>query len=391
MIEEHGLIQPDYERSIVNLASRFLKHFGIKTQHSEFPLEGNFEGFFHGVKKIIVFLIDGMGYKKFAQINNKIGFENVLKVSSVFPTTTVAAVTSWFTAKMPKEHGFLGYILYLREIGSITNIIEFTYPGIEGGIFASIVKKRIHRLDNVFDLLKDKDLYGGVLTHTSIANSGLSYMIHKNAHIMGYYYMGDLLSTLKKRLLEEWEGMLYVYWGHLDGLGHKKGPDSEAYEMELLRILTEIKRFVEDFLPKDALFVITSDHGMIQIPNTNNYFLKPTDPFNKFLSSPPGGEMRMMYYYLSRRSNYELLKEYFEQNYGSSCVFLTNRDVLDIELFGPGRMHPELYNRIGDVIMLTKYNNAFTYLYSGGEEKLAGMHGSLTEEELFVPAIFIRR
>jgi len=391
MIEEHGLIRPDYEKSIVNLVSRFLKHFGIKTQHSEFPLEGNFEGFFHGVKKIVVFLIDGMGYKKFMELNDKMGFENILKVSSVFPTTTVAAVTSWFTAKMPKEHGFLGYVLYLREIGSITNMIEFTYPGIEDGIFASIVKKRIHRLDNVFDLLKENGLYGGVLTHTSITNSGLSYMIHKNAHIMGYYYMGDLLSTLKKRLFEEWEGMLYIYWGHLDGLGHKKGPDSEAYEMEMLRILTELRRFTEDVLSKDTLFIITSDHGMIQIPNTSNYFLKPTDAFNKLLVSPPGGEMRMMYYYLSKRSNFELLKNYFDQNYNSTCLFLTNREALELGLFGPGRAHPELYNRIGDVIMLTKSNNAFTYMYSGGEEKLTGMHGSLTEEELFVPAIFIRK
>jgi len=53
-------------------------------------------------------------------------------------------------------------------------------------------------------------------------------------------------------------------------------------------------------------------------------------------------------------------------------------------------MHPELYNRIGDAIMITKANNAFTYLYSGGEERLSGMHGSLTEDEVFVPAVFIR-
>jgi len=60
---------------------------------------------------------------------------------------------------------------------------------------------------------------------------------------MSYYYMGDLLATLKKRLSEDWTGILYVYWGHLDGLGHKKGPDSDAYTIEMKRILTELKRF----------------------------------------------------------------------------------------------------------------------------------------------------
>ena len=381
--------KPDYQKSIVNLVSTFLKHFDCQTYHEEYPLEGSFEGILKHAKKIVIFLVDGMGYEKFAKMNEELNFQDVLKVSSVFPTTTTAAVTSWFTAKTPKEHGMLGYILYLREIGSITNMIEFSYPGVEGGMFSNMMKKRIHRLENVFDALREKELYGGVLTHASIANSGLSYLIHRNGHIMSYYYMGDLLATLKKRLSEDWTGILYVYWGHLDGLGHKKGPDSDAYTIEMKRILTELKRFSEESLNDETLLVITSDHGMIQIPPTRNNFLKPSDNFNRLLSSPPGGEMRMMYFYLARRNNVDLLKDYFNSNYPGAVDFLTPREAMDLELFGTGRAHPELYNRIGDAIMVTREDNAFTYMYSGGEEKLSGMHGGLTSEELYVPAIFL--
>ncbi len=381
--------KPDYQKSIVNLVSTFLKHFDCQTYHEEYPLEGSFEGILKHAKKIVIFLVDGMGYEKFTKMNEELNFQDVLKVSSVFPTTTTAAVTSWFTAKTPKEHGMLGYILYLREIGSITNMIEFSYPGVEGGMFSNMMKKRIHRLENVFDALREREHYGGVLTHASIANSGLSYLIHRNGHIMSYYYMGDLLATLKKRLSEDWTGILYVYWGHLDGLGHKKGPDSDAYTIEMKRILTELKRFSEESLNDETLLVITSDHGMIQIPPTRNNFLKPSDNFNRLLSSPPGGEMRMMYFYLARRNSVDLLKDYFNSNYPNTVDFLTPRDALDMELFGTGRTHPELYNRIGDVIMVAREDNAFTYLYSGGEEKLSGMHGGLTSEELYVPAIFL--
>ncbi len=385
------VLLPDYERGIVNLVSTFLKKFDCQTFHPEFPLEKSFEGVFNNVDKVIIFLIDGMGYKKFNEINKKIGYEYVLKASSVFPTTTVAAVTSWFTGRTPKEHGLLGYILYLREIGSITNMIEHSYPGVEGGIFSGLIKRRIHRLENVFDILREKGLYGGVLTHSTIANSGLSYLIHRNGHIMSYFYMGDLISTLKKRLSEDWKGLLYVYWGYLDGLGHKKGPDSEAYEIEMERLLLELKRFTSENLPSDTLFVITSDHGMLQIPSANNYFIKSTDPFNRLLSSPPGGEMRMMYFYLSRKSNFELLTNYFKENFPEKSEFIPSKEAVEMGLFGKGRAHPELYNRIGDVIMVAKDNYAFTYLYSGGEERLNGMHGGLTEEELYVPVIFVRR
>uniref|UniRef100_A0A7C4CDA8 Alkaline phosphatase family protein n=1 Tax=Fervidobacterium thailandense TaxID=1008305 RepID=A0A7C4CDA8_9BACT len=383
--------KPDYSKSIVNVVSSILKYFGCEAQHSEFPLEGNFEGFFKNCSKVIVFLIDGLSYNKFLQVNRLLNFEYVIKVSSVFPTTTVAAVTSWFTGKTPQEHGLVGYILYLREVGSITNMIEFTYPGIEGNIFSGLIKKRFHRLENVFDLMKEKGLYGGVLTHSTIANSGLSYLIHRNAHIMTYHYMGDLLATLKKRLAEDWNGLLYIYWGHLDGLGHKKGPDSEAYEMELLRILRELKMFVENHLPQDTLFIITSDHGMVQVPSSENHIIKPSDPFNRVLSCPPGGEMRMMYFYLQKKHMQQFIIDYFQENYPHATYFLNSKDAVVEGFFGTGRIHPELYNRIGDVIMLTTGQSAFTYLYSGGEERLAGLHGSLTDEELYVPLVLIRR
>lgn len=365
-------------------------HFGCETFHKPFPLEGRFEDFLHGVSKIVVFIIDGLSYSKFVKFNRELGFESVLKVSSVFPTTTVAAVTSWFTGRTPKEHGLLGYVLYLREIGSIVNMIEFTYPGVEGGIFAGLVKRRLHRLENVFDVLKTKELYGGVLTHAAIANSGLSYLIHRNGHVMTYMYMGDLLATLRKRLGEEWRGVLYVYWGHLDGLGHKKGPDSEAFDFELVRLLKEIGSFAKDHLPPDALLILTSDHGMVHVPAAGNFFLKPTDSFNKHLSSPPGGEMRMMYLYLRKKSDLEPVASYFTENYPGAAEIIPARDCVADGLFGDGRAHPELYNRIGDAIMLARERYAFTYLYSGGEERLLGMHGSLTDEEVFVPAAFVR-
>ncbi|MBZ4650468.1 MAG: type phosphodiesterase / nucleotide pyrophosphatase superfamily, partial [Thermosipho sp. (in: Bacteria)] len=40
-------------------------------------------------------------------------------------------------------------------------------------------------------------------------------------------------------------------------------------------------------------------------------------------------------------------------------------------------------------VLLAKDNYSFTYTYTGGEQKLLGMHGSLTYEELYVPLIFV--
>ncbi len=385
------LIKPDYEKSVVNLVSTFLKHFNCNYYHQPYSLEGSFEAFLTDAEKVVIFILDGLSYNKFVENNENDMFRNYFKVSSVFPTTTSSAVPSWFTGRTPKEHGLLGYILYLRELGSLVNMLEFSYPGIEGNIYSTIIKKKLHRLDNVFDLLKEKDKYGGILTHASISNSGLSYLIHKNGHLLTYQYMGDLLASLKKRLNEDWEGMLYIYWGFLDGLGHKKGPDSEAFSMELKRVLRELRHFIESELPEDTLFVITSDHGMKQIPNDKNYLIKHIEAFNRHLSLPPAGEMRMMYFYLKKPWKIEEFKNFLQEQFGDTFELYSSKELDEKGYFGFGKPHPEFYNRIGDAVLIVKENYAFTYLYTGGEDRLSGMHGSLTEDELFVPVIFARK
>ncbi|QTA38326.1 alkaline phosphatase family protein [Thermosipho ferrireducens] len=380
------MLKPDYDLSIVSFVNTVIKFLGATPFYESRKMQELIGDSLSNIKKVIIVIIDSLGYEKLSKINNVLQFERVEKIFSVFPTTTVTAVTSLVTGLTPQEHGLMGYIQFLREIGMLLNMIDFSYPGMSTYSFESIVKKNLKRLPNVFQLLKKEGKYAGILTSANIANSGLSFLTQKDASVMTYYTVGDLLSGISKILRKEFKGIVFVYYGLLDGLGHKKGPDSESYEKESEYILREIKRIVEEFKDKHTRVFITADHGMVQTPRDKNSYLG--SELRRFLRMPPTGEMRMMYFYTKYKREKELI-DYLQGNYKGRFELFNSKEMLSDGYFGYGKLHPEVLNRIGDIVLVCKENYSFTYLYTGGEDKLKGMHGSLTEKELHVPLIVL--
>ncbi|NIV33463.1 MAG: alkaline phosphatase family protein, partial [Anaerolineae bacterium] len=47
----------------------------------------------------------------------------LIPLTSVFPSTTDAALVSLSTGRPPAEHGWLAYTMYLRELGIAANAI----------------------------------------------------------------------------------------------------------------------------------------------------------------------------------------------------------------------------------------------------------------------------
>ena len=119
---------PNYDRSILSIASSVLNHFGIKDcKHktlSEFDklLEKDY-------KNIIVMLFDGLGtstIKYHLEENDFLRKHHVTDISSVFPSTTVAATTSIMSGYSPAECGWLGWDLYFEEIGENVAVFRNT-------------------------------------------------------------------------------------------------------------------------------------------------------------------------------------------------------------------------------------------------------------------------
>lgn len=99
-----------------------------------------------GAKRVVVLLLDAFGWnllqaqqQRLSNILNKA--DRVEKITSIFPSTTTAALSSVWTGVGPARHGMMGLNLFFPEYGSAGQTLTFTptfghYPNslIEAGL-----------------------------------------------------------------------------------------------------------------------------------------------------------------------------------------------------------------------------------------------------------------
>ena len=103
-MEYKNIVLPNYDHCILGTVTSILKHYNVETNHKSSEkideiLEKN------NYKNVIFLILDGLG----EHILNNISKEGFLKenqidlVTSVYPSTTTAALTTYYSGKPPYE------------------------------------------------------------------------------------------------------------------------------------------------------------------------------------------------------------------------------------------------------------------------------------------------
>jgi hypothetical protein len=131
--------------------------------------------------------------------------------------------------------------------------------------------------------------------------------------------------------------------------------------------------------------VVTSDHGMIDVPRHRHILL---DEGGDLLDGVRliGGEPRMLQLYAEAGQSDAVLARWREAEASRSWVFSR----AELEASGlMGAVDPEVAARVGDVIVAPRAVIAYydDRLADKAPQKMVGQHGSLTDEERVVPLI----
>jgi hypothetical protein len=107
------------ETASSNLPGAVLGFFGADRRPSKLPsLEQLGEVDAKGVNKVVLLVLDGFGFNQFKRHCSDIPFlaeltgkSRVFPLTSVFPSQTTNALTSFSTGLTPQEHGLFEYLL----------------------------------------------------------------------------------------------------------------------------------------------------------------------------------------------------------------------------------------------------------------------------------------
>jgi len=405
----NDFIVPNYGgRSIVNVPASIAKIFGVNMRTA--ALDATLiEKYAANVKRIVLVIVDALGYRRCLDAldsNASNGFNALFKlgaqiapITSVFPSSTTAALTALWSGYSPAEHGFLGYVLFLRELGIRSQMISFDPAAMDllGSnqlVKAGLEPEKFLPVLSLPQTLEPAHIPVYNLIEQPYVKSPLSRaQIRGMKETRGFVTSSDMwvgLRTLIEEKTNE-QALFVAYWSAVDTISHTYGPGSDTVIAEINNLGYSFEReFLSRLTPRareGTLFLLTADHGQIDTPLAHTVWMKDHPGLREHLVMDYAGEPRAAYLYV-RNGEMDAVREYIATRLSEKFFVMDSQLALDAGLFGSGTIAPEVRHRIGDLIVLPRED---WILYNGKEDpKTLGRHGGLSESEMLVPLIASR-
>ena len=387
----NDFIFPEYNgKNFINIINSIKHNFGI---NDGITLENKkIKKILLNKEKVVFILVDAFGWKfyksvredsKFFKEIRKRGIEE--KITSQFPSTTTAHVTSVITGKDVSTHGFFEWFTYDSKINEVFTPFLFDYEG----------KEEILPKDNLFKELKENGLCSTIITPNYINNSYYSRELFKDGKVKGYDSVEEMFDILLQGIKKDkGKNFYYIYYPQIDSIGHEYGMSSYKAYFEINNFIKALDNFYNNVLDKgvnEGIFILSADHGQMEIkdriylneliPNIDEYMLKDS----KGKSIVPVGYNRDMFLYIKKEFEiyvYELLKEKFKDK---GEIYLV-KDLIDKGVF----INPSetFWSRMGNIVIIP-YDGYGVWWFEKGkyEISLKGSHGGLTKDEMEIPLL----
>ncbi|MCL2052912.1 MAG: alkaline phosphatase family protein [Oscillospiraceae bacterium] len=376
------LSYPDYKRCLINIISSVKGYYRTPFEYPTLSALDKELGKYY--KNIVLIVLDGLGSD---MLQKNLALRDFLKehqscnLTSVFPSSTAAAMTSYYTGVSPNEHSWLGRSLYFKEFHSTidiaSNVDSYTKVPFTRTDAASFVMP----YETIYQDIK-KSIIGNVQPFT-IAPKRINIAERGNFHkVVSDFSRG--CETIKKICETKQNTFTFFQWDEPSHTALKHGCYAEETADVIRRINNDLSMLYGSVT--DTLFIISSDHGMTdledevklhQIPELSNCFV-----------IPPFCEGRAMSFYIKydKRADFERI---FQNYFSGDFVLLSKRDILSKEILGVGKAHPKTLDFIGDYMACAIGGKTLCYRTLNAKPKPmdAAGHGGFTDLEMEIPLI----
>ncbi len=396
---------PDYDgRSIANIPATAAKlldapFIGLP------PLDEAMWQPLAGVKRVIVLLVDAWGWNLLEQERSRInGLLSKAAVqgqlTSIFPSTTVAALSSVWTGVAPAQHSMVGLRLFMPDYAVITQMLHFTptfgkYP--DALIDAGLKPETFLAVPGFAEQLTAVGVDVHAFKGREIVDSALSKMHDRGVTAdHGVSSLADMFVQMRQLLEAKVGQRLYInaYWPVVDTLSHIYGWNHDSVAAELRAILTlletELMGKLSAAARKDTAVFITADHGQVVTPPSQRILLDDHPQLKQMLFMRPSGEPRTAYLYAKHGRQADIMA-YIQNHLAHAMVAFPANEALASGLLGPPPHAAQAAERIGDVIVTMRQGYVLlTTKEVKKADKMQGRHGGMTRAEMQVPWLGFR-
>jgi Type I phosphodiesterase / nucleotide pyrophosphatase len=377
------MIIPDYQGgSIVNLMATIVKAMG--GEESRYPPLRVLPPAALTGRNVVLLVIDGMGYENLTA-NGRGALAQHLKdrITSVFPSTTAAAITTFYTGAAPQQHAISGWFTYFRELGSV--IAPLPYRPRHGGSVLTVPATTLFEHVPVFDRLRARSY---AVSPERIAYSEFSKAHNGTAEVLPFATLAQMFEAVGRVVRTPGERRyFYAYWPELDRLAHEYGIASREALAHLEEIDAAFGAFLGAIAGTDTTVIVTADHGFIDTPPQEAIVLDDHPALEQALVLPLCGEPRAAFCYVHADKRRQFA-DYVTSRLSEYAELCDSKQLIESGFFGLGPPHPRLLERIGDYTLLMKRDaNIKDWLLGEKRYVHVGVHGGTSAREMYVPLV----
>ena len=245
----------------------------------------------------IVFVLDGLGAHNLAARGGHARFLSQAGskrdvARTVFPSTTASALTSLLTGALPGEHGIVGYRALVPDRDEVLNQLRgWDTDGLP------VDWQRAKPLTSTRPSF--------AVSKSEYAGTGFTAATQAGAEFHAADDLSERVELAADLAARHPGSFVYLYAPDLDGIGHKRGWQSDEWIAALERA-DAAARTLDAALARGTGVVVTADHGMVDVPRHRHILLTGGDGLVDGVRHI-GGEPRMLHLYAEPGARDEVL------------------------------------------------------------------------------------
>ncbi|MCO6450837.1 MAG: alkaline phosphatase family protein [Caldilineales bacterium] len=360
--------------------------------------------------QVVVLLADAFGWRFFEQFSDHPGLQHFIrhgythKLTSQFPSTTTAHVTTMCTGQAVGQHGLFEWQYYEPQLDAMIVPLLFSFAGEEQPELLRLAKvdpRWVLPRQTWFQTLQTQGVDCRAILPKDLAKSTYTSVMTQGATVAGYKTLPEALINLRRQIdRTSGPALHYLYYPSIDSISHDYGPESEQVAAEIDAFLTALDRWFFAKLGsgrQNTAFLLIADHGQIAVdPATTLYLnllpefevIRPwlqTDKRGKLLT--PGGSARDMFLYVKDGSLDEVHPFLSDLLEGRADVVKV-ADLIAAGYFGPTPQSDIFLSHVGNLVILPHAKESVWWYEDGRfEQKFFGHHGGLSAEEMEIPLL----
>lgn len=321
-------------------------------------------------RSVVLLVLDGLGWNTLSERRSLLPNLQGMRggpLTTVVPSSTAPALTSLTTGAPPSVHGILGTRMRLGD--EVLDVLRWTVREGEPPDPRSV---------QPIPPFQGRPV--PVVTRALFRGSGFTETHLRSAEFVGWWTVATLVEHCRG-LVSAGHDLVYAYYEGADLVAHVYGPASAHYAAEL-RAVDRLVGDLLDVLPPSAGLLVTSDHGMVPVPDEG---IVVVDTFDGALAGT-SGEPRFRWLHAVPGATADLLAG-AEERHGNAAWIIPRERLVDERWLGPPP-EADVRKRLGEVVLVAREPVAFIDPVVPREGMLVAHHGSVTEDEMLVPLLY---